>query len=89
MSDFHDFEDEFADEKIQADIASDNKTVRADAIERLRRICEEFHGDHPVVVDIRTSAGSRRLRLGPAFRVRPDQALFAEIQATVGSVSVA
>ena len=37
MSDFHDFEDEFADEKIQADIASDNKQVRADAIERLAR----------------------------------------------------
>ena len=37
MSDFHDFDDEFADEKIQADIASDNKQVRADAIERLAR----------------------------------------------------
>ena len=37
MSDFDDFEDEFADEKIQADIASDNKQVRADAIERLAR----------------------------------------------------
>jgi DNA polymerase-3 subunit alpha len=70
-------------------IEVDARTAPADAIERLRRICEEFHGDHPVVVDIRTSAGSRRLRLGPAFRVRPDQALFAEIQATVGSVSVA
>ena len=70
-------------------IEVDARTAPADAIERLRRICEEFHGDHPVVVDIRTSSGSRRLRLGPAFRVRPDQALFAEIQATVGSVSVA
>ena len=37
MSDFDEFEDEFADEKIQADIASDNKQVRADAIERLAR----------------------------------------------------
>jgi tetratricopeptide (TPR) repeat protein len=37
LSDFDDFEDEFADEKIQADIASDNKQVRADAIERLAR----------------------------------------------------
>jgi tetratricopeptide (TPR) repeat protein len=37
LSDFRDFEDEFADEKIQADIASDNKQVRADAIERLAR----------------------------------------------------
>ena len=40
----------------------------ADAIERLRRICEEYHGDHPVVVDIRTTGGQRRLRLGPAGR---------------------
>jgi DNA polymerase-3 subunit alpha len=70
-------------------IEVDARTAPADAIERLRHICEEFHGDHPVVVDIRTSSGSRRLRLGPAYRVRPDQALFAEIQATVGSVSVA
>ena len=70
-------------------IEVDARTAPADAIERLRHICEEFHGDHPVVVDIRTSSGQRRLRLGPAFRVRPDQALFAEIQATVGSVSVA
>jgi DNA polymerase-3 subunit alpha len=70
-------------------IEVDARTAPADAIERLRHICEEFHGDHPVVVDIRTSSGQRRLRLGPAYRVRPDQALFAEIQATVGSVSVA
>jgi DNA polymerase-3 subunit alpha len=70
-------------------IEVDARTAPADAIERLRHICEEFHGDHPVVVDIRTSSGQRRLRLGTAYRVRPDQALFAEIQATVGSVSVA
>ena len=65
-------------------IEVDARTAPADAIERLRRICEEYHGDHPVVVDIRTTGGQRRLRLGPAYRVRPDQALFAEIAATVG-----
>ncbi len=70
-------------------IEVDARTAPADAIERLRRICEEHHGDHPVVVDLQTSAGSRRLRLGPGFRVRPDQALFAEISAEVGRVSLA
>ncbi len=70
-------------------IEIDARTAPADAIERLRRICEEYHGDHPVVVDLRTSVGHRRLRLGPGFRVRPDQALFAEIQASVGAVSIA
>ena len=70
-------------------IEVDARTAPADAIERLRRICEEYHGDHPVVVDIRTTSGHRRLRLGPAYRVRPDQALFAEIAASVGHVTVA
>ena len=65
------------------------RTAPADAIERLRRICEDYHGDHPVVVDIRTASGQRRLRLGPAYKVRPDQALFAEIAASVGHVTVA
>lgn len=70
-------------------IAVDARNAPADAIERLRRICEEYHGDHPVVVDLQTSSGNRRLRLGPGFRVRPDQALFAEISASVGTVTIA
>ena len=70
-------------------IEVDAATAPADAIERLRRICEDYHGDHPVVVDLRTPHGRRRLRLGPGFRVRPDQAMFAEIQASVGSVTIA
>ena len=70
-------------------IEVDARTAPADAIERLRRICEDYHGDHPVVVDIRTASGQRRLRLGPAYKVRPDQALFAEIAASVGHVTVA
>jgi DNA polymerase-3 subunit alpha len=70
-------------------IELDARSAPADAIERLRVICEEYHGDHPVVVDLRTSTGHRRLRLGPGFRVRPDQALFAEIQASVGTVTIA
>ncbi|MSO46528.1 MAG: DNA polymerase III subunit alpha [Thermoleophilia bacterium] len=70
-------------------IAVDARNAPADAIERLRRICEEYHGDHPVVVDLQTSSGNRRLRLGPGFRVRPGQALFAEISASVGTVTIA
>ena len=70
-------------------IEVDARNAPADAIERLRRICEEYHGDHPVVVDLQTSSGNRRLRLGPGFRVRPDQALFAEISASVGTVTIA
>ena len=70
-------------------IEVDARNAPADAIERLRRICEEHHGDHPVVVDLQTSSGNRRLRLGPGFRVRPDQALFAEISASVGTVTIA
>lgn len=37
MNDFEEFEDENADEKINADIASADKQVRADAIERLAK----------------------------------------------------
>ncbi len=70
-------------------IEVDARNAPVDAIARLRRICEEYHGDHPVVVDLSTSTGPRRLRLGPEFRVRPDQALFAEISASVGTVTLA
>ena len=61
MSDFHDFEDEFADEKIQADIASDNKQVRADAIERLAR--KTFDGGNLTKAVVFLETVSDRTRL--------------------------
>ena len=70
-------------------IEVDARRAPADAIERLRTICQDFRGDHPVVVDLTTSTGRRRLRLGAGYRVRPDSALFAEINASVGAVTLA
>lgn len=70
-------------------IEVDARRAPADAIERLRAICQDFRGDHPVVVDLTTSSGRRRLRLGAGYRVRPDSALFAEINASVGAVTLA
>ena len=40
----------------------------------------EFPGESPVVVDVDTSDGRKRLRLGPGFKVRPAPDFFAEVR---------
>jgi DNA polymerase III subunit alpha len=70
-------------------LSIDARRVAATAIEDLKQLVREFPGDHPVVVELATSAGPKRLRLGSAFRVRPESAFFAEVRARLGDATLA
>jgi len=52
----------------------------AGLIEDLKHAIEDFPGSAEVVLDIDTSAGTRRLRLGEAFRVQHTPTLRAELE---------
>jgi DNA polymerase III subunit alpha len=50
------------------------------AIDDLKQAIEDFPGPAEVVLDLDTSAGTRRLRLGEAYRVQHTAALRAELE---------
>jgi len=50
------------------------------ALEGLKHALEEFPGQAEVLLDIRTSEGTRRLRLGDGYRVQHTPALRAELE---------
>jgi DNA polymerase-3 subunit alpha len=52
----------------------------ASLIEDLRHAIEDFPGSAEVLLDVDTSAGTRRLRLGEAFRVQHTPTLRAELE---------
>jgi DNA polymerase-3 subunit alpha len=70
-------------------LAIDARRAPASALDDLKDLVREFPGDHPIVVELSTSHGLRRLRLGAGFRVRPESAFFAEVRARLGEVSLA
>jgi DNA polymerase III alpha subunit len=70
-------------------LAIDARRVARTAIDDLKSLVREFPGDHVVVVDLATSRGLKRLRLGPGYKVRPESAFFAEVRARLGEVTLA
>jgi len=54
------------------------------ALSDLKDLLAEFPGESDVVIELRTSAGARRLQLGPAFRVARGPGLHAELTALLG-----
>ena len=50
------------------------------AIDDLKQAIEDFPGSAEVLLDIDTSAGTRRLRLGEAYRVQHTPTLRAELE---------
>jgi hypothetical protein len=50
------------------------------AIDDLKQAIEDFPGSAEVVLDLDTSAGTRRLRLGEGYRVQHTPALRAELE---------
>jgi DNA polymerase III subunit alpha len=58
----------------------DARTAPATFIDDLARVIKDFPGESPVVVDVDTSDGRKRLRLGPGFKVRPAPDFFAEVR---------
>jgi DNA polymerase-3 subunit alpha len=64
--------------------------LTAGAIEDLKHLLEDFPGPSEVVIELRTRAGARTLRLGESYRVRHTAALRAEAeQALAPAVLVA
>jgi DNA polymerase III subunit alpha len=53
--------------------------LRAGAIEDIKQLVEDHAGPAEILLDIETSAGMRRLRLGDAFRVQNTPSLRAEL----------
>ena len=58
----------------------DARTAPSTFIDDLARVIKDFPGESPVVVDVDTSDGRKRLRLGPGFKVRPAPDFFAEVR---------
>jgi DNA polymerase-3 subunit alpha len=58
----------------------DISRLTASAIEDLKHLLEDFPGPSEVVIELRTRAGARRLRLGESYRVSHTVALRAEAE---------
>ncbi len=58
----------------------DASALAASAIEDLKQAIEDFPGSAEVVLDVDTPSGTRRLRLGEAYRVQHTPTLRAELE---------
>ena len=65
-------------------LALDAARLPASVIEELKHVLESSPGPSEVVLEMSTSAGSRRLRLGEAYRVAPTATLRAELVHVLG-----
>ena len=54
-------------------------------VDELKAVFEHFPGDAEVTLEMETREGTRRLRFGDEYRVRPSAALRAELDALLGS----
>ncbi|MBV8954742.1 MAG: DNA polymerase III subunit alpha, partial [Solirubrobacterales bacterium] len=62
----------------------DARALPAGALSELKDLLSAFPGECDVVIELSTSVGSRRLRLGPRFRVNRSSGLHAELDALLG-----
>ena len=67
----------------------DATVLPATALGDLKELLSGFPGESDVVIELRTSGGRRRLRLGPDFRVTRSAGLHAELDALLGAALVA
>ena len=58
-------------------------------IAELKHVLENFPGEAEVVLEMRTAAGPRRLRLGASYRVTPSPSLRAELDHLLGDAALA
>ncbi|MGI8429391.1 MAG: DNA polymerase III subunit alpha [Solirubrobacteraceae bacterium] len=63
----------------------DATALPATAITDLKELIAGFPGESDVVIELHTSIGQRRLRLGPEFRVARGASLHAELDALLGA----
>jgi DNA polymerase-3 subunit alpha len=69
-------------------LALDATGLPATVLGELKDVLAGFPGESDVVIELRTSVGHRRLRLGPDFRVQRSAALHAELDALLGHAIV-
>jgi len=62
-------------------LALDAETLRASILADLKEVLARFPGESEVVIELATGSGSRRLKLGPDFRVERSAALHSELHA--------
>ncbi|MDQ6750735.1 MAG: DNA polymerase III subunit alpha [Actinomycetota bacterium] len=60
----------------------------AGVIAELKHVLENFPGEAEVVLEMQTSTGARRLRLGPDYRVTPSPGLRAELSQLLGGATL-
>jgi DNA-directed DNA polymerase III PolC len=58
------------------------------ALGELKELLAGFPGESDVVIELRTTVGHRRLKLGPSFRVARSAGLHAELDALLGSALI-
>jgi DNA polymerase III subunit alpha len=63
----------------------DATALPASVIEDLKHLFEMHPGESDVVLEMRTSRGPRRLKLGEGFRVTPNAALHSELDTLLGA----
>jgi DNA polymerase-3 subunit alpha len=69
-------------------LALDATALPATVLGDLKDVLAGFPGDSDVVIDLRSSTGERRLRLGPEFRVTHSTSLHAELAALLGDAMI-
>jgi DNA polymerase-3 subunit alpha len=70
-------------------LALDAASLPVTALGELKDLLTGFPGESDVVVELRTSSGARRLRLGPGYRVTRSPSLHAELDALLGAAILA
>jgi len=70
--------------RLRLDAAALPATVLGD----LKEVLAGFPGDSDVVIELATTVGQRRLKLGPSFRVQRSAGLHAELDALLGAALV-
>jgi DNA polymerase-3 subunit alpha len=66
----------------------DATSLPATMLGDLKDLLAGFPGESDVVVELSTTIGARRLRLGPSFRVRHSAGLHAELDSLLGSALI-
>jgi len=70
-------------------LSIDASCLGASAIEDCKQLIEENPGSAEVVLEINTSAGTRRVRLGETYRVQHTPTLRAELENVLAPVAAA
>jgi DNA polymerase-3 subunit alpha len=67
----------------------DAARLPASVIADLKQVLENFPGESEVVLEMQTSTGPRRLRLGSEYRVKASTKLHAELHELLGDAALA